>query len=97
MPVVAERYREKFEAAGINVIGVSQFRTTEADTIAFVERNQLTFPNIYDEQAQLASAYGIQGVPSYVFLDKAGRIAYRSAGARGVDLIEARLNDLLAE
>ena len=97
MPVVAERYREKFEPAGINVIGVSQFRTTEADTTAFVERNQLTFPNIYDGQAQLASAYGLQGVPSYVFLDKEGRIAHRSAGARGVALIETWLDDLLAE
>ena len=97
MPVVAERYREKFEAAGINIIGVSQFRTTEADTIAFVERNELTFPNLYDQQAQLASAYGIEGVPSYVFLDKQGRIAHRSSGARGVDLIEDWLDDLAAE
>ena len=97
MPVVAERYREKFEAAGINIIGVSQFRTTEADTIAFVERNELTFPNLYDQQAQLASAYGIEGVPSYVFLDKQGRIAHRSSGARGVDLIENWLDDLAAE
>ena len=97
MPVVAERYRQKFAAAGISVIGVSQFRTTEAETIAFVESNRLTFPNIYDQEARLASLYGIQGVPSYVFLDKAGRIAHRSAGARGVGLIESWLDNLLAE
>ena len=97
MPVVAERYREKFEGAGIDVIGVSQFRTTEADTIAFVERHQLTFPNIYDHEARLASAYGIGGVPSYVFLDKQGNIAHRSSGARGVALIESWLDDLSAE
>ncbi len=97
MPAVAARYREKFEPAGINIIGVSQFRTTEAATIEFVERNQLTFPNIYDQDAQLASAYGIDGVPSYVFLDKEGRIAHRSSGARGVGLIESWLDDLLAE
>ena len=35
----------------------------------------------------LASAYGIGGVPSYVFLDKEGRVARTSAGARGVELI----------
>ena len=97
MPVVAERYRQKFEPAGIHVIGVSQFRTTKADTVAFVERHELTFPNIYDQHAQLATAYGVNGVPSYVFLDKAGRIAHRSSGARGVDLIESWLDDLLAE
>ena len=79
------------------MIGVSQFNTTEAATVEFVERNQLTFPNAYDERAQLASAYGIRGVPSYVFVDKQGRIAHISAGARGVDLIESWLDRLTAE
>ena len=97
MPDVADRYREKFEAAGIDVIGISQFGTTEADTIAFVEHHRLTFPIIYDEHAQLASAYGVEGVPSYVFLDKGGRIAHRSAGARGVALLENVLDNLQAE
>ena len=97
MPVVASLYREKLDAAGIDVIGVSQFNTTEAATIAFIERHELTFPNVYDGHAQLAGAYGIQGVPSYVFIDKQGRIAHVSAGARGVDLIESWLDQLTAE
>lgn len=90
-------YRDELQAAGIHVLGVSQFNTTAAETVAFVERNELTFPNVYDENAQLAEVYGIRGVPSYVFLDKEGRIAHRSAGARGVALIQSRLNELLAE
>ncbi len=81
----------------MNVIGVSQFRTTYADTVAFVERHELTFPNIYDPEAAVATAYGVNGVPSYVFLDKAGRIARTSTGARGVELIEAVLNELSVE
>jgi peroxiredoxin len=97
LPAVASLYREKLDAAGIDVIGVSQFNTSEAATVAFVERNQLTFPNVYDEQAQLAGAYGIRGVPSYVFIDKQGRIAHVSSGARGVDLIESWLDQLSAE
>ena len=81
----------------MHVIGVSQFNTTEADTVAFVERNELTFPNIYDPDAAVAVAYGVRGVPSYVFLDKAGRVARTSSGARGVQLIESVLNELQAE
>ena len=81
----------------MNVIGVSQFNTTRADTIAFVERNELTFPNFYDPDAAVAIAYRIQGVPSYVFLDKEGQVAHRSSGARGVQLIESVLNELAAE
>ncbi len=97
MPAVASLYREKLDDAGVDVIGVSQFNTTEAATIEFVERNQLSFPNVYDERAQLAGVYDIRGVPSYVFIDKQGRIAHVSAGARGVALIEAWLDQLLAE
>ena len=97
MPVVASLYRDKLDAAGIDVIGISQFNTTEAATVEFVERNQLTFPNVFDEEAQLAGAYGIRGVPSYVFIDKQGRIAHVSAGARGIELIESWLDQLSAE
>ncbi len=97
MPVVASLYREKLDDAGIDVIGVSQFNTTEAATVEFIERHQLNFPNVYDGQAQLASAYGIQGVPSYVFIDKQGRIGHVSAGARGIGLIESWLEQLSAE
>ena len=97
MPVVASLYRDKLDAAGIDVIGVSQFNTTKAATTEFVERNRLTFPNVFDEQAQLADAYGIRGVPSYVFIDKQGRIAHVSAGARGIGLIESWLDQLSAE
>ena len=97
MPAVASLDREKLDAAGIDVLGVSQFNTTEAATVEFIERHQLTFPNVFDERAQLAGAYRIQGVPSYVFIDRQGRIAHVSAGARGVDLIESWLDQLSAE
>ena len=94
MPAVAALYREKLLEAGVHVIGVSQFNTTEAATREFVERHKLTFPNFYDPDAAVASAYDIRGVPTYVFLDKDGRIARTSSGARGVELIETVLSEL---
>ncbi|MYC33604.1 MAG: TlpA family protein disulfide reductase [Chloroflexi bacterium] len=97
MPAVADLHREKLRAAGVHVIGVSQYSTTMADTVAFAERNRLTFPNLYDANAELAAAYDVQALPGYVFLDRQGRISQRSSGARGVGFIESRLNELLAE
>ena len=97
MPAVATLYRDKLDAAGVKVVGISQFNTTEAESIQFVEHHELTFTNIYDHQAQVAAAYSIQGVPSYVFIDKQGRIANVSTGARGVSLLESWLDELSAE
>lgn len=97
MPAVASLYREELLHAGVNVIGISQFNTTEAASRDFVDRHELTFPNFYDPDAAVASAYGIRGVPTYVFLDKDGRVARTSAGARGVELIQAVLNELSTE
>ena len=97
MPAVAALYREELRDAGVDIIGVSQFRTDEAATREFVARNELTFPNFYDPDAAVATAYGIRGVPSYVFLDKDGRVARTSSGARGVELIQSILNELSVE
>jgi peroxiredoxin len=97
LPAVAALYREELLAAGVDVIGVSQFNTTEAASRDFVDRHELTFPNFYDPDAAVASAYGIRGVPSYVFLGKEGRIARTSSGARGVELIATVLNELSVE
>ncbi len=81
----------------MDVLGVSQFNTTESETVAFVDRVGLSFPNIYDASAQLAAAYGVNGVPTYVFLDKQGRVAHTSVGARGVFLIQSLLGSLRQE
>ena len=97
MPAVQVLYTEELQAASIDVVGVSQFRTTEAATSEFVDRTGLSFPNFFDESAKLADAYGVGGVPSYVFLDKEGLVAYTSSGARGTDLIRSLLTDLNRE
>ena len=97
MPVIQQTYAARLQEQGIAVIGVTQFRTTAEQAQGFVAEHNLTFPSIFDAEATIAQQYQVDGVPSYVLLDRQGRIAFRSSGARGVPLLENWLDQLLAE
>ena len=94
MPAVQELYETELKEQSIGVIGIAQFRTSEEDTVNFIEQNGLTFPNLYDERAEIAARYGVDGVPAYVFIDTDGNVATTSAGAQGVDVLRSKLRDL---
>ena len=95
--MVQSLYSSEFVKNDIKVIGISQFNTTESASIEFVNRHNITFPNIYDPEGRVADGYGVTGIPTYIFIDKWGNIASRSSGAKGTELIHTRLNNLLME
>ena len=97
MPVIQQTYAARLQNEGVAVIGVTQFRTTAEQARGFAAEHNLTFPSIFDAEAAIAQQYQVDGVPSYVLLDRQGRIAFRSSGARGVPLLENWLDQLLAE
>ena len=90
-------YESELKQQGIQVIGIAQFRTTREDTQEFIDNESLSFPNIYDGSATLANAYGVDGVPSYVFIDGQGRVAASSTGAKGTDYLTSVLGSLMTE
>ena len=87
-------YESEIEQAGVEVVGIAQFNTNRAETAKFIETEGLTFKNIYDGDRKLADAYGITGVPAYVFIAPDGRVTGKSVGARGTDYITAQLATL---
>lgn len=95
MPVLQQLYAENLLEDGVDLIGVT-IRTTPDQARQFNERLDIDFPSIYDEGV-VATDYGIGGVPSYVFLDREGRVAFHSAGARGMEPIKHYLSRLADE
>ena len=86
--MLADYERERLRAAGVDVVGVSQFKTTLADSVEFQESSGLGFPSGYDPDSLVAQAYGVQGVPTYVMLNADGLVVGRSSGARGMDALQ---------
>ena len=97
MPALQELYQQKLEDLGVEIVGITQFNTTKGDAQRFVSEHGLTFDNIFDEEAGIARRYDVQGVPHYVYIDRQGRIARETAGARGVQVINSILEQLVAE
>ncbi len=78
MPLLDKFYSQK--AAGVEVFGVNVWeRTGTAGVKPFIEKAGYTFPILYGTN-DLAAAYGVQGIPTLVVIDKHGKLAYRHVG-----------------
>ena len=97
MPVFNQIYEDEYRAAGVQVLGVSQYNTSHDETVAFIDEKGLAFPNTFDEGAELAAVYGVTGVPTYVFLDRDGVVQDVSPGAQGMEPLTEIMDRLLSE
>jgi len=66
---------------------------------AFLNSTSAILPIVYDERGDLASSYGITGMPSAILIDRAGKIRYRHIGfiSKKKDEYEQQVRALLDE
>jgi cytochrome c biogenesis protein CcmG, thiol:disulfide interchange protein DsbE len=67
MPLFEKKWRE-YRDEGITFVGVL-IRDTKEDALAFVERNDITYPIVWDPDQQLARALGVSPLPETFFID----------------------------
>lgn len=69
-----------------DVVAVIALSTEKNDTpqvlTAYAEENGLTFPIGSDSTLNLGSAFGIQGIPTNIIVDRYGNVAFIEAGAQ---------------
>ena len=54
---------------------------TRAAALSFLRQTGVTYPSVYDPHATAATAYGLFGLPTTVFVSPEGRILERNVGA----------------
>ena len=81
----------KFGGEQFVIVGISLDHTEKAFE-NYVKRENLTWPQFFDEQGQLAQLYGVNGIPHTVLIDQDGII--RAVGFRGNGL-SGKIEDLL--
>jgi cytochrome c biogenesis protein CcmG/thiol:disulfide interchange protein DsbE len=74
-----ERAQRVLEHHDATVLGVT-FKDITSDSLAFVRRYHLTYPNLRDSTGSFAQAYGTDQLPESFVIDRAGKVVAVSRG-----------------
>ena len=78
---------------GVEVLAVSIDRWNEDRIQKYVEKNNLTFPVLLDQNQKVRKQYHVRGVPTSYLIDDDGKIRGYASGARSWDSTDSQ--DLL--
>ncbi|MAT81909.1 MAG: hypothetical protein CMJ29_09745 [Phycisphaerae bacterium] len=87
-----QQLSEEMAESAVTVLGVDCFEQGTPDDIrrkveARVEELSLTFPILMDSAGEVATRWGVDGIPATFVIDPAGRIVSRHSGA-GADYLD---------
>ena len=71
-----EEYHDQLEILAVNITK----KDTRKDVQEFVNRNELTFPVLFDEQGDVSMMYGAFTIPTTIFIDEKGNIKHEFVG-----------------
>jgi cytochrome c biogenesis protein CcmG, thiol:disulfide interchange protein DsbE len=86
-----ERAQSRLLAHGGTVLGVT-YKDATPDSLEFVRRYRLTYPNLRDGNGAFAQAYGTDQLPETFVIDRQGRVVSISRG----EIAQAFLDRALA-
>jgi thiol-disulfide isomerase/thioredoxin len=91
MPLL-EQLQAKYEPLGFTLVGVNVEPDSAAAT-KWLSNVPVSFPVLFDTGNSVAERFGVEGMPSSVFVDREGRVRHVHRGYRPGD--EAQYADLI--
>ena len=91
MPLL-QQIQAKYEPLGFTLIGINVEPDSAAAT-TWLKQVSVSFPILFDQQNVVAEQFGVQGMPSSVFVDRAGNVRYVHRGYQPGD--EAKYADMV--
>jgi len=85
---------ERFRERGVVLVGIV-YQDREQGAREFIRKHGKTYPNGMDPRSRIAIDYGVYGVPETFFIDREGRIAHKHVGEIGMEVLVARIEELL--
>jgi len=91
MPLL-QQLQVKYEPLGFTLVGIN-VEPESAGARTWLEKVHVTFPILFDRQNQVAERFGVQGMPSSVFVDRSGKVRYVHRGYQPGD--ESKYADMV--
>ncbi len=71
------KLREKIPTQDLEMLGINVGKGDSLEKVQrFLKGHPAPYPILYDESSKVSMTYQIQGIPTYVIVDKEGKIAY---------------------
>lgn len=81
---------------GVRFVGIDHSDTRD-DAVAFQRQFGITYPSAFDPKGELATEYGLIGIPTTFVIDGEGRMRYRFLGKVDAPLLEAAIDRVIQE
>jgi peroxiredoxin len=91
---VIEKTARAYSQQGVVFLAIA-VDDTEAKARAFLKKTGLTIAAGLDRSGKIKDAYGIYGMPTTYFIDRAGKVNYLHAGAVSEELLRQEIGKLL--
>jgi peroxiredoxin len=91
MPLL-QQLQAKYEPLGFTLVGIN-VEPDSAGALTWLQKAPVTFPILFDRQNQVAERFGVQGMPSSVFIDRAGKVRHVHRGYQPGD--ESKYADMV--
>jgi peroxiredoxin len=91
MPLL-QQIQAKYEPLGFTLVGIN-VEPDSAAAITWLKQVSVSFPILFDQKNVVAEQFGVQGMPSSVFVDRAGNVRYVHRGYQPGD--EAKYADMV--
>ncbi|TBN00911.1 TlpA family protein disulfide reductase [Hyunsoonleella flava] len=85
--------QDKYKTKGLLTFGIEFTKKSENILIDYIEKQKIKFPTLYMGN-DVAKEYGIYAAPTFVLIDKNGKIIYNSASLNKEQLIKKIENNL---
>jgi peroxiredoxin len=91
MPLL-QQLQLKYEPLGFTLVGIN-VEPDSAGARTWLQKAPVTFPILFDRQNQVAERFGVQGMPSSVFIDRTGKVRHVHRGYQPGD--ESKYADMV--